>query len=216
MSKIAVLTDFDGTIAAINVMDSLYEKFGGPSHRVYMERWQRGEISTMEEIQGVFNTVTADREEMESFLRTVELDPGFIGLLDFCLQHDLAFAIVSDGFRWYIDYILEGHGLQEVSIYAGDIRFLDNGFEFDFPWYDPAYPLRSTAKPQIVRDYQRRGFKVFFVGDGFSDLEVIGVADLIYAKDVLLAAAHDQGLDVRAFNTLRDVTEDLSQRVISG
>ena len=54
MTNNIILSDFDGTITTINVLDSLYEEFGGPSYRFYMERWIRGEISTMEEIEQIF------------------------------------------------------------------------------------------------------------------------------------------------------------------
>ena len=214
--KLAVLSDFDGTLTAMNVMDSLYEEFGGPSRRRLMERWRRGEISTMEEIEGVFRTVKASRMVMESYLHTVQLDPDFLELLSLCRRSDIFFAIVSDGFRWYIDYILERHGVRDVPVYAGDIIVLEDGLKFDFPWYDPAYPLRSTAKPQIVRDFQRRGFRVLFIGDGLSDVEVLQVADQIYAKDVLLQHARQDGADVREFNTLGEVYSDLSRLVGDG
>jgi len=207
--KFAVLSDFDGTITTINVMDTLYEMFGGPSTRFHMARWTRGEISTMEEVEQVFKTVKSTRREMEAFLRTVELDPGFKSMLAFCQKLDYPFAIVSDGLRWYIDYILDSHGVEEIKVYAGEIIFLERGFRFEYPWYDPAFPMRSTAKPAIVKDYQRRGFKVVFVGDGLSDVEAVEVADVVYAKDVLLREARERGIVVREFDELNDVYRDL-------
>lgn len=209
MMMYAVLSDFDGTITPINVMDTLYEMFGGPSTRFYMARWQRGEISTMEEVEQVFKTVKSTRHEMESFLRTVELDPGFKSLLAFCQEMDYPFAIVSDGLRWYIDYILNIHGVEELKIYAGEIIFLEKGFRFEYPWYDPVFPLRSTAKPSIVRDYQSKGYQVVFVGDGLSDIEAAEVADVVYAKDVLLREARERGIGVREFEELQDVHRGL-------
>jgi 2-hydroxy-3-keto-5-methylthiopentenyl-1-phosphate phosphatase len=205
----AVLLDFDGTITTINVLDSLYEEFGGPSYRHYMERWGRGEISTMEEIEQIFNTVKATRQEMEAFLRTVELDPGFKSLFGFCREWDYPFAIVSDGLRWYIDYILDFHEVRGVVVHASKISFTGEGFRFEYPWYDPSYPLRSTAKPLIVDDYQKRGYHVIFVGDGLGDVEAAEVADVVYAKDVLLREARARGIDVLEFENLHDVYRDL-------
>ncbi len=96
-SKIAVLSDFDGTITTNNVLNSLYGKFAAPSYRETLERWNRGEISTMEEIETVFSTISASRAEMESFLDTIELDPGFPSLLKYCLETMITLVIVSDG-----------------------------------------------------------------------------------------------------------------------
>ena len=208
-TDLAVLTDFDGTVATINVLDSLYEVFGGPSYRQVMGRWVRGEISTMEEIEQIFGTFQASRQEMEAFLSTVEFDPGFKPLLNLCRERDIPFAIVSDGLRWYIDYILRDHGIENVKVFAGEIVFEEAGFRFEFPWFDPTVPMRSTAKPLIVKEYQSRGYRVHFIGDGLSDIEAASAADIVYAKDILLQEAEERGIVVREFGNLRDIYKDL-------
>jgi len=209
MNDYALLTDFDGTVTTINVLDSLYEQFAGPSYRIHMERWNRGEISTMEEIEKIFSTVEASRQGMEAFLRTVNIDPGFKPLLGYCREKNYPFAIVSDGLRWYIDYVLNTHGIEKTNVYAGDIFFEEEGFRFEYPWFDPAFPLRSTAKPVIVKEYQRRGHRVIFVGDGLSDVEAAETADVVYAKDVLLEISRERGIEAREFEDLFDVYQDL-------
>ena len=209
MNDYALLTDFDGTVTTINVLDSLYEQFAGPSYPIHMERWNRGEISTMEEIEKVFSTVKASRQGMEAFLRTVNIDPGFKPLLGYCREKTYPFAIVSDGLRWYIDYVLNAHGIERTNVYAGDIFFEEEGFRFEYPWFDPAFPLRSTAKPVIVKEYQRRGHRVIFVGDGLSDVEAAEIADVVYAKDVLLEISRERGIEAREFEDLFDVYQDL-------
>jgi 2,3-diketo-5-methylthio-1-phosphopentane phosphatase len=209
MKKTIILSDFDGTITTINVLDSLYEKFGGPGFRNHMERWRRGEISTMEEIELIFRTVKATRQDMETFLRTVDLDPGFKSLVNYCNNQDIPFAVISDGLRWYIDYILDFHDAGIPDVYAGDISFTSDGFRFDFPWYDPAYPLRSTAKPLIVKDYQQQGYSVIFIGDGLTDVEAAEVADVIYAKDVLLYEAGERGIQAQQFENMHDIYREL-------
>ena len=204
-----ILSDFDGTITTINVLDSLYEEFGGSSYRYYMERWQRGEISTMEEIENIFATFSASQADMEAFLRTVELDPGFTSLLGYCRQREFPFAIVSDGLRWYIDYILDFHGVGGVEVFAAEISFAPGGFQFEYPWYDPAFPLRATAKPLIIEDYQEKGYEVIFIGDGLSDVEAAGAADVVYAKDILLVEARTRGIEARVYENLHEVYRDL-------
>jgi 2-hydroxy-3-keto-5-methylthiopentenyl-1-phosphate phosphatase len=55
--RIAVLSDFDGTLTSYNGLDILYREFGAPSYKQVVERWDRGEISTMEEISTCFSTM---------------------------------------------------------------------------------------------------------------------------------------------------------------
>ena len=211
-SKIAVLSDFDGTITTNNVLNSLYGKFAPPSYRETLERWNRGEISTMEEIETVFATISASRVEMESFLDSVELDPGFPSLLNYCLEAGIKFVIVSDGLVWYIEYIMRHQEIQEVEeVYACEIHFDQGGYRFSYPWFDPSTPMRSVSKSTIVRDYQSWGYKVVFIGDGVSDFEAAQVADIVYARDVLLDYTKDHGIQAREFSNMGDIIGDLEK-----
>lgn len=202
-----MLCDFDGTATLIDVTNTLYLEFGDEVCKANMERWARGEITTPQELQICFSRMFSRKEEMEAFLDTVPLDPGFETLVAFCRRRGYAFAVLSDGLHWYIDRILEGYGFEEIEVYANEITFHDDGVELSFPWRDPDTPMRGTAKPQIVRDYQREGFAVVFIGDGLSDVEVAGVADLLYAKDRFLEVCRQKGIPALPFSELEDVVE---------
>ncbi|HEY43175.1 MAG TPA: MtnX-like HAD-IB family phosphatase [Anaerolineae bacterium] len=202
----AFLCDFDGTICPTQMMDFLYQRFAACGME-FADRWQRGEISTQEEIVSTFATVRASREEMEAALDTIEIDPHFPVFLEFCRSRDYSFAIVSDGLEWYIDYILTRHDIRGVDIYANQIHFGVGGFRFDFPWYDDETPMRGVCKPRIVRRYQERGRKVVYAGDGMSDFDVIGVADHIFARRKLASFARAQGVEFTDFDDCRDLLE---------
>jgi 2-hydroxy-3-keto-5-methylthiopentenyl-1-phosphate phosphatase len=205
----AILCDFDGTVCPTQMMDFLYQHFAASGMK-FAEQWGRGEISTQEEIKSTFSTVRASREEMEAALDTIEIDPHFPAFLEFCRSHDYPIAIVSDGLEWYIDYILARHDIRGVDIYANQIHFEDEGFRFEFPWYDDETPMRGVCKPMIVRRYQESGRKVVYAGDGLSDFEVIGVADHIFARRKLARFAREQGIEFTEFNDCRDLLERLS------
>jgi len=204
-SGVAVLCDFDGTATPHIVIDMLYRQFAAPSWREIVQRWERGEISTREEIQSCFATITASRAEMESFLDTIPLDPALVQLVDFCRQRGYHFAIVSDGLRWYIEYVLNRHGIRDVTIYASEIHFGPDGFRFSFPWYNPESPLRSTSKVSIVQRYQAQGDKVVFIGDGSTDIKAAQAADVVYARDALLTYCREHGIPAIEFSDLSDV-----------
>ena len=213
MQRTVILSDFDGTLTPTQVLNTLYEKFAAPSYKETLRRWDRGEISTMEEVETVLATVTASKAEMERYLGTVKLDPGFAALCQFCSRKNSPFAVVSDGFRWYIEYILKRHDLNGIKIFASEIAFEQDGFRFTYPWYDPETPFRATSKPRIVQDYQQEGYKVVFIGDGLSDQEVLGVADVIFAKGVLIDFAEERGISVLHFKTLEDVVKQMESGV---
>ena len=203
--NVAVLCDFDGTATPHIVIDMLYHRFAAPCWLEITQRWSRGEISTQEEIQSCFATISATRAEMEAFLDSIPLDPGFPSLLDFCRRRGYRFAIVSDRLSWYIKYILDQHGIRDVTIYASEIRFEADRFRFSFPWYSPDTPLRSTSKSAIVRRYQAEDFEVVFIGDGLSDIDAVEVADVVYARNGLMEHCREQAIPAIEISNLSDV-----------
>lgn len=184
--RMAVLSDFDGTLTPFGVADALYQRFAAPSWRETTARWERGEISSPEELRINLSTATASRAEMESFLDNVPLDVDLPRLVAFCREQDYPLAIVSDGLGWYIRHILQHHCVPDIPIFANEIEFLPRGVRISSPWANPSSPLAGTSKRTIVQHYQMQGYRVAFVGDGATDLEVVGVADVIYARDELL------------------------------
>ncbi len=204
---VVVLCDFDGTATPHTVINELLETFADPAWRDLAEAWERREITTPQGLPLCFSHVKATRAEMESFLATIPLDPAFPDLVGFCRKKGHGFAIASDGLSWYVRYILESHGIHDVTIYANEIAFEAHGFRLSFPWYSPETPLRGTSKVAIMRRHQAQGAKVVFIGDGLTDIEAAPVADVVYAKDGLLAYCRDEGIAALAFSTLRDVLD---------
>jgi 2-hydroxy-3-keto-5-methylthiopentenyl-1-phosphate phosphatase len=190
----------------------LYRQFAAPSCLQMVKLWEQGKISTPEEMHACFATVTASQAEMEHFLSTIPLDPALADLLDFCKRRGYHFAIVSDGLVWYIQHILHCHGIHNVTIYANEIHFGPNGLRLSFPWYSPETPLRGTSKLALVRRYQADGFQVVFIGDGLSDVEVVGAADVLYARASLLDYCRAHRSPAIPFSNLREVLEDLRKR----
>jgi 2-hydroxy-3-keto-5-methylthiopentenyl-1-phosphate phosphatase len=207
--RVAVLSDFDGTLTPSCTIDTLYGRFAAPSWVEVTQRWERGEIGTREELTTNFATMKAGRAEMETVLDAVTLDPGLPALLAFCRERGYPFAIVSDGLTWYIEHILARHGLHDITTYANQISFEPQGLRISFPWYDASSPLRGVGKAAIVRRHQQQGYHVVFIGDGLSDVEAVGVADVLYAKGSLLRHCREHGVAAIEYLTLSDVIAGL-------
>jgi len=204
-TRIAVLTDFDGTITIGGVLDLIYSQFAQPSCWKLVERWIQGEITTPQEIQGCFSSMKATREEMESVLDSVQIDPGFPDFVQFCQQQGYTVAILSDGLRWYINYILNRHEFEGLQVYANEIIFLPDGYQITTPWYHPRTPKRGVSKPNIIEKYKSEGYRVVFIGDGLSDIEAVSVADRIYARDELLDYCKQQDIPATSFSDMQDL-----------
>ena len=183
--KIAILIDFDGTISMEDVTMRIYGKYASASCAVLNQMWAEGKISTIQEIEGCFATISATREEMEANIKDIQLDPGFNNLVELCRENALPIAIVSDGLDWYIQYLLNLQGSTNLPVYANHIEFTQIGFQFTYPWFDPTTPMRGVSKPAIIQKFQSDGYRVIFIGDGLTDTDAAKAADILFAKEAL-------------------------------
>lgn len=213
-APLVVLSDFDGTITPVQTMEFLYTRFAACGLE-YAHRWDRGEISTMEEMTSTFATVKASKEEMERALSSIPLEEGFAEFLQLCKALGQPFAIVSDGLEWYIQFILRRHGLEGIPIYANQIHFEPDGFRLAFPWAHPDQPMRGVSKPRIIRRYHENGCRVAFIGDGRSDTDALGTADLIFARGWLAEYCREHAIEAETFKSWGDLATRWPQIVQS-
>jgi 2-hydroxy-3-keto-5-methylthiopentenyl-1-phosphate phosphatase len=129
-------------------MDLLYQTFAASSCWDLVQGWIRGEVTTPQEIQGCFSTMKASREEMEAVLDTVQIDPAFPKLVEYCGHREYPLAILSDGLRWYIEYVLKHHGINDLPIFANEIDFLPDGYRIITPWYHPQTLIAVYPSPE--------------------------------------------------------------------
>jgi 2-hydroxy-3-keto-5-methylthiopentenyl-1-phosphate phosphatase len=207
--EIAVLSDFDGVLTNYNVLELLYEEYSQVDWQHYVSLWEREELSAVEEIPLCLEGVMVDRTRMESFINGISLANDFRILYDFCQSKNHYLAIVSDGLRWYIEYLLQQAGISNLPIFANEIQFTDQGLSFSFPWYDETTPLTGTSKASIIRRFQGLGYRVLLVGDGLSDVEGAKIADIVYAKGYLFEWMKKEDRNVNEFSGFADLTESL-------
>src|SRR5262245_41860890 len=77
--KCRVLLDFDGTISKVDTTDLLLEKFAAPAWHDIEDDWKAGRIGSRECMVRQIDLVRASPAEMDAFIATVEIDPGFAG-----------------------------------------------------------------------------------------------------------------------------------------
>jgi len=198
--KVFVLSDFDGTITNTNTMDTLYEVHASCGMK-YVREWEAGKLSTMEEEKISFQHIKASRAEMEQSIdEHIVMDPHTGALIEYCRKHEYGFAIISEGQTWYIHYLLAKHGLSVDKVYGSELTFNSDGtFSMEYPYRDPRFPMRGTAKAAIIENYQKAGYFTVFIGDGKSDTDAVKAADKIYAKGHLLDYCLQHQIPVEGF-----------------
>ena len=206
--RVTILCDFDGTITPSDLADFIFRNFAGCG-LTYSIQWAQGLIDTREEITRTFATITATPDEIAAALADISIDPTFHELVAFASQAGIELAVVSDGLDWAIQTVLEAHGIHGLPVYANHVVFEGVKFACEFPWYDPSTPLVGVCKPLIVRRYRQDGGQVIYIGDGRSDREAVFEADLVFARDALLAYCRSQGIRAVEFRNFNDICEQI-------
>ncbi len=216
MRRIAVLCDFDGTVAQEDVGNLLFRTFAdealtGP----VVERWKRGEISSRECLESEASLAEVSPEELDRFISRQKLDPFFKDFVDFARRQHIEVVIVSDGLDHYVEKMLIRAGLGELEFFANSLGFSGRKLDVSFPHYN----LRDcrdcgNCKTYHLEQYKEAGYYIVYVGDGLSDRCPCTYSELVFAKGDLLDFCKANDIDHVAFRNFRDVERELVQRFV--
>jgi 2-hydroxy-3-keto-5-methylthiopentenyl-1-phosphate phosphatase len=175
--------DFDGTIAVEDVTDCVLERFAAPEWQDFERAWTEGEISAAECMRAQIPLIRASLAELDSFLDTIEIDPGFADFVAFCRQHGIGVSVVSDGVDYFIQRVLANHGVNDIEVIANHLSpsVSKQGFQYGLDTPYASAGCRSGAgvcKCRVIRTPADH----FYVGDGRSDFCVSGEAMMVFAK----------------------------------
>jgi len=216
--QLAVFCDFDGTFAVQDVGSTLARRHAAALRPVLWERYAREEITAWEYNVEIFSSLDLPREEVDSFLRTIDLDPGARPLFEWCERSGVPFCVLSDGFDYNLDRLREIHELP-FSYEANHLTIGDEHWWIEAGGENPdCFCGTGLCKSQCIRAFRTRnpGATVVHIGNGrVSDTCGALAADVAFAKDSLAEELTSRGVGFEPFATLLDVVPVL-QRLESG
>jgi 2,3-diketo-5-methylthio-1-phosphopentane phosphatase len=216
--RIAIVTDFDGTISQRDIGHHFFEAFIA-DYRDWdrlLNEWKRGLLSSRVCLEEEIRSVDAGRDDLDRFINREYLDPYFKDFVDFCTRQKFEIQILSDGLDYYIDKMLFKFGLGFLDFKANHL-VLDNGSlsGVEFPHYNTMEcTMCGNCKRFHVERLQDAGFYTIYIGNGYSDRCPAGCADMVLAKGELLDYCRTKGIDCIAFENFRDVERELTSRLI--
>jgi 2-hydroxy-3-keto-5-methylthiopentenyl-1-phosphate phosphatase len=208
---LAILVDFDGTIARGDVTTAVMRASLRPGRRLPWERGSRRSWPDM--MRDAADDFPAEPARLLAAAAAIPLDATFTGLASRAASAGVAMEVVSDGFGFYIGPALERLAAGWVPIASGATSFGPLRSRVDFPDGHPACPVCGTCKRNRVLGYQASGRRVAFVGDGESDRYAAGYADVVFAKDGLVVICEDQGIAHQRWRSFDDVTDWLDAQI---
>jgi 2,3-diketo-5-methylthio-1-phosphopentane phosphatase len=217
--KPVVFLDFDGTISRVDVVDVLLERYADRDWLRVEQDWKNGRIGSRTCLARQMALVSATRAEVDGLLSTIDIDPGFVPLLDACTADGIRAHVVSDGFDYCIARILAqvpaSHQalLDTVPVSASHLEpYGARGWRTGFPFPEGSCEHGcATCKPAVMRAMNAAGAVSIFVGDGLSDRYAAAAADVVFAKDTLAAHCAEHGIAFFPYETLADVAAFVDQ-----
>jgi len=209
-TRLAVICDFDGTITEMDVGYQVYTHFGDERWEEVNQRWRQGEMSSKDCLIEEYSFLDASEQEVMEYIMTMEIDPGFFDLVDTCKNSDIPIAVASDGFDFYINTMLEKHGLSDMEIFCNEMRFNGRKVELSFPFYDQGCGVCGNCKKLHVQKFKDDSRTVIYVGDGLSDRFAARASDVVFAKSELKGYLMDNNVDFIEFANMSDVNRWLA------
>lgn len=205
----AVLCDFDGTVYRGDVYEDLLIKYGNSHAQELFDRYRSGELGSKGVLEQGWRTFTESRSILEEELYGMEIDPDFPEFVSWCRTSEWEVGILSDGLDWYIRPLLVSAGLEEIPIYANELRFEGDRPLFSYPYLDTSCTLCgerfAVCKRSVIQSFQERGSRAVFIGDGSSDRCAAQQADVVIARRKLRTYCREEQIPFISFETFSDI-----------
>lgn len=233
-----VFTDFDGTVTLQDSNDYLTDNLG-------MGEAKRSAIG-QDILDGKTNFRDGFKEEIDSvktpfneclsiLLSNIKLDPGFKVFYNYCNSHNIKIIVVSSGMRPLISALLQqlvgAEALKHIEIMSNDVRVDNDGENWELLFKHPDSPFGHDKAQSIKEWLTNHGYdtsevkddvatepKLFYCGDGVSDLSAAKETNLLFAKagkDLITYCVREK-IPYTEFNDFQDILTKVKKIIDDG
>jgi len=200
-APISVLVDYDGTVSRQDVGTVLLAEHALVGRAVVAAKdadYDAGRSGSRELMQWDMEVLPRDGALLRAAAAEIPQDETFVSFVAAVREAGAAMEIVSDGLGFYVASNLAqlDPGIVDLPI-ATNENDVDGSGRMTFPYGHPACFVCGTCKRERVRAHEAGGRVVVFIGDGQSDRYAAHHADIVFAKDALLAWGRATGRDFR-------------------
>jgi len=209
-----VAIDFDGTIVAQDVTDSVIQRFSRPGWEIAERLWAEGKIGSRECLSTQISLLSASIDEILNYIDVLQIDPSFPAFVNFLRTASIPFAIISDGFQEFIKRVLANSNIDEFPlIIANRLQETQTGLEAIFPYAEE--PCSAGTCKCAAASKIGGGLPVVLIGDGRSDFCLARNAACVLSKGKLSAFCAENAIPGQPFKDFSDAAS-IIQSGISG
>ena len=210
-----IFCDFDGTIAQVDVTDTLLERFANASWQAIEQVWKAGIIGSRECLTQQIALLDLSRSQLNQHLDTIAIDPDFPAFITEAQAQGHRITIVSDGLDYAIRRILSRYRLMSLPVIANQLeQQSERTWQITFPHFDLRCrsaaghcKCATVAHTQCSTGSPRRSL---LIGDGTSDFCAAATVDFVFAKHKLIAHCRQRQLPHCAIQNFAEARNLLS------
>lgn len=211
---LAILVDYDGTVATTDVSDTVMAEFAAGMDWVELNaRYDEGELGSRDLMAYEISLVREDPARLYALAAAQPHDPGFSPFVARAQAARIPVEVVSDGFGFFIPPALEALGVGDLPVATARTTFGPDGGRIEFPNGHADCLVCGTCKRARVLAHQAAGRSVVFIGDGESDRYAAGYSDLVFAKRSLAGICEQNGWAYRSWTTFADLDRWLATTI---
>lgn len=210
-----ILCDFDGTISLNDTTDHLLETFALDGWQAIEQQWEQGLIGSKQCMQQQIALLHMNQQAFYQCLDQIEIDAGFLDLVQLSALHNIPLTIVSDGLDLVIQYILSKYNLGHLPVIANHlVQVNEYQWRLEFPNTNLACKSASgTCKCKIAE--MNHQANIILIGDGRSDFCLAESANYVFAKKSLIEHCREKQILYMPFKNITEIHQPLEKLLMS-
>jgi 2-hydroxy-3-keto-5-methylthiopentenyl-1-phosphate phosphatase len=208
---LAILVDYDGTIALTDVSDTVMAEHVPAIWESEAAAYDAGLMGSRRLMEIEIALVNAQGEALLATAAAQPHDPGFVPFVRRAQAAGVVVEVVSDGFGFFIAPALEALRVGDLPVITARTTFEGRRASIAFPNGHPTCLVCGTCKRNRVLAHQAAGRAVVFIGDGESDRYAAGYSDLVWAKGALVRICLEAGWDFRRWTEFSEIEAWLAE-----
>jgi 2,3-diketo-5-methylthio-1-phosphopentane phosphatase len=210
MENFIFISDFDGTLTQKDFYQIIIDRYLGQWGNDLYSSWKRNELKDVQFLSQVFQAINRNEEQISKDIAAIELDPYAKDFINHIKSLGGQFVVLSAGTSYYIDKVLEIHGIKDVKVISNPGCFENNGIkmlpDINSPYYSDIY---GVNKYLVVKDYKDKYERVYYAGDSTPDLKACMAADMVFARNKLVELLEENNHPYIPFRQFKDIEEYL-------
>jgi 2,3-diketo-5-methylthio-1-phosphopentane phosphatase len=206
-----IICDFDGTITLDDTVNLMADKFSVEDWRKLDEMWISGKYNGSEISQNILDMLDTDEHKLKEFIKNIKIDPYFKEFIEYIKEKVIEFYIVSDGFDFNIETVLEENGIIGLICFSNMLQFEGTKLMGFYPNVNEDCRKCGNCKCNVIKNVNIENKKVIYIGDGHSDKCAAKLGDYIFAKGELAKYLKEEKVNFIHFNNFKDVLSKIKE-----